>query len=293
MLVIAAGGAAFFSCAGPQTRNPQERPNIIHIMTDDHSFQTISAYGHPISRIAQTPNLDRLAAEGMLFTSGYVENSLSAPSRATLLTGRYSHQHGQETLGRGFDSTLTVFPQLLRDAGYQTAIVGKWHLKCNPYGFDHYKILFDQGDYYNPEFMSEDTGGKYVREEGYVADLTTDSALEWLDGRDKSKPFCLLLHHKVPHRNWMPEEKYLTLYEDTTFPLPATFHDTYDSRGDAAGSQEMSISRDMTFIYDLKMLGLKETAPYDREWNIAGLEQELERMTPEQRRAWKKAYAAR
>ena len=287
MLVIAAGGAAFFSCAGPQTRNPQERPNIIHIMTDDHSFQTISAYGHPISRIAQTPNLDRLAAEGMLFTSGYVENSLSAPSRATLLTGRYSHQHGQETLGRGFDSTLTVFPQLLRDAGYQTAIVGKWHLKCNPYGFDHYKILFDQGDYYNPEFMSEDTGGKYVREEGYVADLTTDSALEWLDGRDKSKPFCLLLHHKVPHRNWMPEEKYLSLYEDVEFPYPDNLFDTYEGRH-AAGTQEMNISRDMSWSYDLKVDELKDldTIPWiRRDWNRA-----MSRMSEEERANWDAAY---
>ena len=287
ILIYAAGGAVLLSCNESDERKSPERPNIIHIMTDDHSFQTISAYGHPISQIACTPNLDRLAAEGILFTRGYVENSLSAPSRATLLTGLYSHQHGQETLGKGFDSTLTVFPELLRDAGYQTAIVGKWHLRCNPYGFDYYKILYEQGDYYNPEFKTKDTGDEYVREEGYATTLTTDSALEWLEHRDKSKPFCLLLHHKAPHRNWMPEEKYLALYEDVEFPYPENLFDTYEGRR-AAETQEMNIARDMTWSYDLKVDELKEldTIPWiRRDWERA-----MARMTVEERADWNAAY---
>ena len=291
---LLAGGALanilFLTACG--TKNP-ERPNIVFIMCDDHSFQTISAYGHPISQLAPTPNIDRLARSGMRFERAYVENSLSTPSRACLMTGLYSHQNGQRRLGKGIDSSKTFFSELLRQAGYQTGVVGKWHMQCEPKGFDYFCLLNDQGEYYNPVFRTPESDGKFIREEGYSAALITDHSIEFLEKRDKTKPFCLLVHHKAPHRNWMPEEKYLTLYEDTTFPLPATFRDTYDSRGDAAGSQEMSISRDMTFIYDLKMLGLKETAPYDREWNIAGLEQELERMTPEQRRAWTKAYAAR
>ncbi|WP_278410760.1 sulfatase [Phocaeicola coprocola] len=263
------------------------RPNIIHIMTDDHSFQTISAYGHPISQLAPTPNLDRLASEGMLFTKGYVENSLSAPSRATLLTGMYSHMHGQETLGPGLDTTLTVFPELLQEAGYQTAIIGKWHLHCEPKGFDYYKILYDQGDYYNPEFKTKDTNGKYVREEGYATTLITDYSLEWLDKRDKNKPFCLLLHPKAPHRNWMPEQKYLNLYDDVEFPYPATLFDDYKGRK-AASTQEMSIKNDMTWAYDLKVDQLKERD--NIKWTIRDWERALGRMTPEERAAWDAAY---
>lgn len=256
-------------------------------MTDDHSFQTISAYGHPISQLAPTPNLDRLASEGMLFTKGYVENSLSAPSRATLLTGMYSHMHGQETLGPGLDTTLTVFPELLQEAGYQTAIIGKWHLHCEPKGFDYYKILYDQGDYYNPEFKTKDTNGKYVREEGYATTLITDYSLEWLDKRDKNKPFCLLLHPKAPHRNWMPEQKYLNLYDDVEFPYPATLFDDYKGRK-AASTQEMSIKNDMTWAYDLKVDQLKERD--NIKWTIRDWERALGRMTPEERAAWDAAY---
>jgi len=154
------------------------RPNIVHIMCDDHAFQAISAYGSAVSKLAPTPNIDRLANEGMIFKRAYVENSLSAPSRATLLTGLYSHQHGRKRLAKGFDENLPVFPELLQQSGYQTAIFGKWHLACEPKGFDDYKILFDQGDYYNPEFKSKDSNGKYLREEGYATTLITNHALE-------------------------------------------------------------------------------------------------------------------
>lgn len=280
------GGASLVACSGTQEKGCT-KPNIIHIMADDHSFQTISAYGHPISQLAPTPNLDKLAAEGMLFTRGYVENSLSAPSRATLLTGKYSHKHGQKTLGRGLDTTLTIFPELLQNAGYQTAIVGKWHLHCEPKGFDYYKILFDQGDYYNPEFKTKDTGGKYIREKGYVTTLITDYALDWLDKRDKNKPFCLLLHPKAPHRNWMPEQKYLDLYDNVEFPYPRTLLDNYEGR-EAAASAEMRIAEHMSWAYDLKVDQMKEND--NILWTVKDWERARNRMAPKELAAWDKAY---
>ncbi len=265
-----------------------QRPNIIHIMCDDHAFQAISAYGGALSKFAPTPNIDRLANEGMIFQRAYVENSLSAPSRATLLTGLYSHQHGQKTLGKGFDESLPVFPELLQQSGYQTSIFGKWHLNCEPKGFDDYKILLDQGDYYNPEFKSKGSNGKYIREEGYATTLITDYALNWLSNRNKKKPFCLMLHHKAPHRNWMPEEKYLNLYNDVEFPYPSTLNDDYATRSDAAKSQEMSILKDMTYSYDLKIDQLAEgndSPALVRYW-----EKIKKRMNPAQHNAWVEAY---
>lgn len=157
------------------------RPNIVCIFADDHSFQTISAYGHPISRLAPTPNIDRLARRGMIFRESFVENSISAPSRATLLTGKYSHQHNQRTLAAGLDSSITWFPEILRDNGYHAALIGKLHLFAEPKGFDYFSILQDQGEYYNPRFRSSDSEGEYVREAGYATNLITDKAIEWLD----------------------------------------------------------------------------------------------------------------
>ncbi len=288
-LFLCGAGMAVQNTAVAQSRPEDGRLNIIHIMTDDHSFQTISAYGHPISQLAPTPNLDRLANEGMLFTRGYVENSLSAPSRATLLTGKYSHQHGQETLGRGFIDDQTVFPEILRENGYQTAIIGKWHLHNEPRGFDYYRILFEQGDYYNPEFRSPETNGEYVREEGYASTLITDHSIEWLEHRDRTKPFCLLLHHKTPHRNWMPEIKYLNLYDDVEFPYPENLFDDYEGR-EAAKTQEMSIKDCMSWSYDLKVDQMKE---HDKTpWIVRDWKRALERMSPSEIEAWKHAYDA-
>lgn len=279
--------------ASAQTKkaNTDQRPNIIHIMTDDHSFQTISAYGHPISKLAPTPNLDRLANEGILFEQAFVENSLSTPSRACLMTGLYSHQNGQRQLGKGIDSTKIFFSELLQKAGYQTAVVGKWHIQCEPKGFDSFHILWDQGEYYNPEFRSKESHGKYIREEGYATKLTTDHSIDFLEHRNKNKPFCLLVHHKAPHRNWMPEEKYLHLYEDVEFPKPSTFHDDYSTRCSPAHTQDMTIDKTMTMVYDLKLNELKDVYPYNEEWSAQGLEYSLKRMSPEQRSAWEKAYA--
>lgn len=262
------------------------RVNIVHIMSDDHSYQTISAYGSPVSQLAPTPNIDRLAARGMIFQRAYVENSISTPSRATLLTGKYSHQHGQIKLsGRTFFPGQTIFPELMQEAGYQTAIVGKWHLGFEPRGFDYFKILEGQGNYYSPEFRTAQTEGKYIRENGYVAEAITDSAIEWLDSRDDQKPFCLLVHHKSVHRNWFPEIKYAGLYEDVDFPEPSTLLDDYSTRSDAARTQQMSLTRNMDMAGDLKVWQMT-----GRENNEAAFVKEFSRMTPEQQSAFREAY---
>lgn len=267
--------------------------NIIHIMSDDHSYQTISAYGHAIGKLAPTPNLDRLAAEGMLFRRAYVENSLSTPSRACLMTGLYSHQNGQRQLGEGIDSTKTFFSEILQQHGYQTAIVGKWHMRCEPKGFDYYKVLWDQGDYYNPEFKSKDSNGKYIKEEGYATTLITDHAIEFLEHRDKNKPFCLLVHNKAPHRNWMPDMKYMDLYEDVDFPYPVTFNDDYATRCDPVRTEQMRIDKNMTLVYDLKVNELKDSAAYKNEWGMQGWFASLDRMNPLQRQTWLDSYRPR
>ena len=283
------------ACGSGQKDNAdnQKPLNIIHIMTDDHSYQTLSAYGHALGKLAPTPNLDKLAAQGMLFRQAFVENSLSTPSRACLMTGLYSHQNGQRQLGEGIDTTKTFFSELLQQNGYQTAVVGKWHMQCEPKGFDYYQILWDQGEYYNPEFRSKDTSGKYVKREGYATKLTTDYAIDFLEHRNPEKPFCLLVHHKAPHRNWMPEEKYLHLYDDVEFPYPDTFNDDYTTRCEPAHTQEMRIADRMTMVYDLKLNALKDQAPYSQEWNVEGMQASIDRMNDEQRQQWEKAYEGR
>ena len=285
---------ALVACGGQKNaENPKKPMNIIHIMTDDHSFQTISAYGHALGKLAPTPNLDKLASKGVLFRRAYVENSLSTPSRACLMTGLYSHQSGQRQLGKGIDTTKVFFSEILQQHGYQTAVVGKWHMRCEPKGFDYYNVLWDQGQYYNPGFKSKNTNGEYVRHEGYATKVTTDLALEFLEGRDRNKPFCLLLHHKAPHRNWMPEEKYLSLYNDVEFPLPETFDDDYATRCSAAKGQKMRIDDDMTLIYDLKLNEIRNTPPYNKEELSQSFNKMLERLNPEQRKAWDAAYEHR
>lgn len=274
--------------------NKDERPNIIYIMCDDHSYQTISAYGSKLSELALTPNIDRLAKEGIIFKKAFVENSLSTPSRACLMTGLYSHQNGQRQLAEGIDTSKVFFTELLQNVGYQTGIVGKWHMSCEPKGFDSYHILDDQGQYYNPTFKSPETKGQYVREEGYATSLTTEHALRFLDNRDTEKPFCLLIHHKAPHRNWMPEEKYLGLYEDLEFPMPENFWDDYEGKCSASKTQKMEIGKDMELVQDLKVeeLGVEGSTAYDKI-SYQSLLKELNRMTPQQKEAWDKFYKPR
>lgn len=233
-----------------QKKSTQPGPyNIVYIMTDDHTAQMLSCYDK--SNIS-TPNLDRIANDGVRFVHSFVANSLSGPSRACMLTGKHSHKNGFTNNEHGiFDGSQQTMPKLLQKAGYQTALIGKWHLVSQPTGFDYWKILPGQGDYYNPDFITMD--GKTVREKGYVTNLVTDMSIDWMKNqRDRQKPFALFVHHKACHRCWMPEIKYLREFEDKTFTLPPTFYDDYNGR-QAAGEQEMNILKDMDPIYDLHL----------------------------------------
>jgi arylsulfatase A-like enzyme len=243
-----APGAAL---AGPPTAVSPEhaaRPNIIFIFSDDHAAQAMSCYG---SRINNTPNLDRIAAGGMLFRNCFCTNSICGPSRAVVLTGKHSHING--FLGNDrykFNGAQPTFPKLLQKAGYQTAMIGKWHLVSDPTGFDTWKILIGQGTYYNPLLIEN---GHKVRHEGYVSDIITDLALDFVKGRDPKKPFLLMYHHKAPHREWEPSPRHLNLYEDVDIPEPPTLFDDYSGRGTAAHVQQMEVVRDLTKL-DLKLV---------------------------------------
>ncbi len=288
--------AALSCCAATvqaQQKAAQAHPNIVYIMCDDHAFQCISAYGGPIGRLAPTPNIDRLAQRGMRFDRAFVENSLSTPSRACLITGLYSNQNGQRQLAEGVDTTRTFFTELLQQAGYQTAVVGKWHMGCNPKGFDYYHVYNDQGQYWNPQYRGSDTGNKYIVEEGYSTDLTTDHALDFIEHRDPNKPFCLMLHHKAPHRNWQANLKYLGMYDNVEFPQPETFYDDYATRGSAVRTQKMSVTKDMRWEQDFKVPEMLDTTNADSWDSYLSLMGEINRMTPAQRNAWGKYYFPR
>ena len=279
--------------AQAQHAHTAERPNILYIMCDDHAMQAISAYGSAMSQLAPTPNIDRLAQRGMLFRNCFVENSLSAPSRACLITGLYSHQNGQRQLSEGIDASQTFFTELLQTAGYQTGLVGKWHLMCEPKGFDYYHVLDDQGKYYNPTFCTTGHYKEYKQEHGYATTLITQHAIDFLDHRDKSKPFCLMVHHKAPHRNWMPDTKNIGRYDKVQFPLPATFYDDYATRGTAAHTQKMSIIDDMEMIQDLKVPELLAPNNVESMTSYGALMGELSRLDQQQRAAYDKYYLPR
>ena len=194
---------------------PPERPNILLVFTDDHASHAVSAYG---SVINETPNIDRLAAEGMLFENAFVTNSICAPSRATILTGQYGHLNGVPTNYDTLHATTLTFPKLLQSAGYQTALIGKWHLKVYPEGFDHFEVLRGQGPYYHPILFSADDSVAY---EGYTTDIITDRTLRWMqEERDGDRPFLLMYQHKAPHREWAPGPEQLNLFVDQEIPDP-------------------------------------------------------------------------
>jgi arylsulfatase A-like enzyme len=263
---------------GCQIKDKQpDRPNILFIMTDDHSYQTISAYS---DKLIQTPNLDRISNEGVIFKNSFVGNSICAPSRATLLTGKHTHKSGQINNAVTFDGSQLTFPKLLQKAGYATALIGKWHLGSDPTGFDYWNILPGQGVYYNPDFIEM---GKKKQVKGYCTNLTTDFGIDWLDKRDKEKPFCLLLHHKAPHRTWEPDTAYLDEFKDQIFPVPENFFDNYEGR-QAAKEQHLSIrSNDMDLNYDLKLQDEKIKGRFGNIDHTA-------RMNDEERERWNAHY---
>jgi arylsulfatase A-like enzyme len=252
--IILAGIATMtmLSCQNPG-ENP--RPNIVYIMSDDHAAHAISAYGGIYEELAPTPNIDRLAAEGALFTNTFCTNSICGPSRATILTGKYSHMNGfyKNEGGVPFDGSQETFPKLLQAAGYTTAMVGKWHLQSEPTGFDYYKfhtLSGGQGSYWDPTYNEN---GTKVEESGYATNLAGDFALDWLEtGRDKSKPFCLLYQFKAPHRAWNPDSIYLDLFDGMELPYPETFNDDYSGRELTAGNTMMTIEHHLN-RRDLKM----------------------------------------
>ncbi|WP_422081456.1 sulfatase [Ulvibacterium sp.] len=284
IVLLSLGFICLFSCkeGDKEMVKMPKKPNIVFIMSDDHAYQAISAYD---DRLIQTPNIDRIAKEGMLFTNASVTNSICAPSRAVILTGKHSHLNGKIDNRMPFDTTNVTFPQLLQKSGYQTAMFGKLHFGNNPKGFDEFKILPGQGDYYNPKFITS-TGDTTIT--GYVTDIITDLTLDWMrKRRDTAQPFLLMYLHKAPHRTWLPAQRHYTTYTQKSFPLPETLFDTYETRGTAAKTAEMGILKEMQLRYDNKLTqavteALKVEDKY--EWSP------LDRMTPEQRTAWDAIY---
>jgi len=269
------------SCNTAKDTGQQKPMNIVYIMTDDHTAQMMSCYD---TRFADTPNLDRIARDGVRFTNAFVANSLSGPSRACLFTGKHSHKNGfTDNTTCVFDGSQPTFPKYLQGAGYETAIFGKWHLESLPTGFDRWEIVPGQGDYYNPDFILQT--GDTVVVPGYLTDLITDKSLDWLENEhDPDKPFFLAIHHKAIHRNWMADSCHLGLYEDRTFPMPENFFDDYDSR-EAASTAEMRVADHLDEIYDLKMNRADKHSPLKERY-----ESYYNRMDSVQKAAWDAHY---
>ncbi len=271
------------------SQSMQDRPNIVFMMSDDHAYQAISAYSH---KLLETPNIDRIAQGGLLFRNACVTNSICAPSRAVILTGKHSHLNGKIDNRFPFDTTQITFPQILQNAGYQTAMFGKLHFGNSPKGFDQFRILPGQGTYYNPDFITKHEGR--IRVEGYTTDIITDMTLEWLEeDRDREKPFLLMYLHKAPHREWLPAPRHYRDFTKRTFPEPETLFDDYQGRGSAAKEAEMNLLEHMNWAGDSKIypsvmdeLGISETA----DWDKKAFEREVGRQNASQRAAWDEVY---
>ncbi len=239
------------------------RPNIVFIFTDDHAAHSMSCYG---SKLNKTPHLDRIAAGGMRFNRCYVTNALCGPSRASILTGKHSHANGFRQNGDRFDGSQITFPKLLQQSGYQTAVIGKWHLESDPTGFDHWEILVGQGPYFNPPMIRN---GERVKHEGYTTEIIGDLTVDWLKQRDPSKPFLLMTQHKAPHREWQPGPKYYELFKGETLPEPPTLFDDYAGRTSAAKNQKMRVATDLNDL-DLKLKPPGNLTPAQLEaWHAA------------------------
>ncbi|HEY9259995.1 sulfatase [Chitinophaga sp.] len=267
-----------FSLTVSATAFAQKRPNVIIIVSDDHAYQAISAYGN---KLIKTPGIDRIAHEGARFDRAYVTNSICGPSRAVILTGKYSNKNGfTDNEHSRFDGSQNSFIKELTKSGYQTAWIGKWHLETKPQGFTFWEILPGQGLYYNPDFIQMDSSK--TRIPGYATNIIEDLAENWLDQRDTSKPFCLVIGHKATHRVWLPDTADMGMYDNIKFPLPANFYDDYNTRK-AAAVQDMSIAKTMIMGYDLKMFDSDQAANKDGNIN---------RMSPSQRARFDSYYKA-
>ncbi|APU10019.1 sulfatase [Cellulophaga lytica] len=279
-----------FAIGCKQKKSPEKqtkkRPNIIYIMSDDHAVQAISAYNHPISKLAPTPNIDKIATEGAIFNGSYVTNSICGPSRAVILTGKHSHINGFRQNGDHFDGNQETLPKILKKEGYQTALMGKWHLHDYPQGFDDWKILVDQGNYYNPDFI---INGDTTRVQGYATDLITADAINWLKNKRKdSVPFFLMVQHKAPHRNWMPALRHLNKYDSVSFTLPTSYFPEFNNQK-ASRAQLQTIYNDMYEGHDLKLsTGVNKTKLAHNPWTT-----DFDRMTETQRGTWDSAYLAK
>ena len=249
-----------------------KRPNILFIMADDHAYQAISAYS---TKLIRTPNIDRIADEGMLFSNACVTNSICAPSRATILTGKHTHINGKIDNRMPFDTTQVTFPQIFQEYGYQTAMFGKLHFGNNPKGVDDFMILPGQGNYINPKFITS-KGDTTIT--GYVTDIITDLTLNWLDEkRDLEKPFLLMYLHKAPHRPWWPSPEKFAEFTKKQFPLPETLFDDYSNRGTAAKTAEMNLLTHMKYGHDSKIRmetieAMGGAEPYVKPFNWRGID---------------------
>ena len=276
-----------------EKRTPLKKPNIIYIMADDLTTQAISAYGGIYKDIAPTPNIDKVAKEGMLFQDVLVTNSICGPSRAAILTGNYSNLNGyyKNESGGKFDDSKWTFPQEFQKSGYKTALFGKWHLGTEPVGFDTFKYhnaSGQQGNYWNPLYNDN---GKNVKEKGYATNLSTDFALNWLDAKEMTnEPFLMVLQYKAPHRPWHPDTKYEKLWDDVEMPYPSTFNDTYKGREKTAGDTEMTMEyfsrRDMK-LERPKNLKRKERIQWDFYGAKAGEIVQPKGMSDEEGKKWR------
>ena len=275
-----------------QQSSGDQKPNIVFIFSDDHAPHAIGAYNGWLKSVNPTPRIDELAKQGMLFEKSFCTNSICGPSRAVIMTGKHSHKNGFMNNGNTFNWNQQTFPKILRNAGYTTALYGKSHLKGNPKGFDDWKVLPGQGDYYNPDLI---TPKGRVRIDGHCTDVVTDLAVEWLKaGRDKTKPFMLMVQHKAPHRNWMPALRHLPLYDDVKIPEPATLFDKWEDNAPPARHQELEIDRHMDINYDLF---LDLTADYEgtpsQKRQDRSAWRNMKKMTKDQLSSWRAFYGPR
>ena len=281
--VASANSSTLIADDGQIESSKKQQPNILFIFSDDHAPNAIGAYG---STINKTPNLDRIASEGAIYRNSFCANSICGPSRACILTGKHSHLNGFLRNGNRFDGTQLTFPKLLQTAGYQTAMIGKWHLSSDPTGFDHWEVLPGQGNYYNPDFIQMD--GSRKRYEGYCTDIITDLALDWLkQDRDPNQPFIMMCQHKAPHRNWTPPPRHFAMYKNENVPEPATLFDDYAGRSSLLKQNEMSIKDHFSWSHDMKFHG---EVLFPKYFASQGKNDEYDRMNDQQKAAWDAQY---